>query len=364
MINFFAPINDLGYGVFSHNLIRAFDEHVRKDVALFPMPLTPDFSDATIERWIENGKQFRRSDPSIMIFQGPWLNRFCGSPMIGLPIFELDEVPEYDLQLFKTLDAMFQPSEWGKKILQQHGVEKVHVVPGGFDPAIYYPEMKLDQKMARIQRQGISFVHVGKWEPRKSSEEILRCFIRATAAPDVRANLLFHVCNPFDPKWFEPIQRLLIQQGFTQSDMHFIRGETRILVPQERFKADTRKLYQMAEFGIWASKAEGWNLPLLECLACGIPCLTTRNTAHADYLSPEIYPTELILSTNKTEPTREGGVWWRIDEAELTRKIQDILADPLKHLLLEPACTASVKDFSWKNAAFRLRDALAAVGVL
>ncbi len=363
MIQFFAPINDLGYGVFSHNLIRAFDEHVSKEVSLFPMPLKPDFSDATIERWIENGKKFRRDQPSLMIFQGPWLNRFTGSPMIGLPIFELDVVPEYDLCIFKTLDAMIQASHWGKAVLEQHGVKHVHVVPGGYDPAAYFQEMTLEQKWERIQKQGVSFVHVGKWEPRKSSEEILRCFARATADPKMRANLLFHVCNPFDPKWFEPIRGFLAQQGFAQSGMHFMRGETRILVPQERFRTDTRKLYHMAEFGIWASKAEGWNLPLLECLACGIPCLTTRNTAHQDYLSPGIYPDELLLSTNKTEPTREGGVWWPIHQEELTHKIQAILADPMKFLLLESHCLASVKDFTWKNSALKLQEALKRIGV-
>jgi len=363
MIQFFAPINDLGYGVFSYNLMLAFHENVRKDIALFPMPLTPDFSNPTVDHWIENGKQFSRQQPSILIFQGPWMNRFSGSPMIGLPIFELDVVPDYDLHLFKSLDGMMQPSHWGKRVLESHGVPRVQVVPGGYDPSAFFPQMKLEQKMERIQKQGVSFVHVGKWEPRKSSEEILRCFVRATADPATRANLLFHVCNPFDPKWLEPIQAMLLKQGFTQNGMHFVRDNARVLVPQERFPKDTHKLYHMGEFGIWASKAEGWNLPLLECLACGLPCLTTRNTAHADFLSPDIYPEPLILSTNAKEPTRDGGVWWPIDEEQLTQKIQQMIADPLKHLLLEPQCLASVKDFTWKNAALKLKDALAAFGV-
>jgi len=358
MLNFFAAINDLGYGVFSYNLIRAYDKHVSRDIALFPIPIQPDFVDEDIERWIANGSQFRKTDPGIMIFQAPWLNRFVGKPMIGLPIFELDVMPEYDLRILQALDAILQPSEWGKRVLEAHGLKNVHVVPGGYDPEIYRPDSSFEEKLGRIERQGLSFVHVGKWEPRKSSEEVLRCFIRACEGRDERANLVFHVCNPFDPDWHSKVARVLEGSGFVLSGSHFVRGKTRILVPKERFAGGLKKLYQMAEFGIWASKAEGWNLPLIECLACGRPCLTTDNTAQADFVRKGIYPAELIITSHQKEPTRVGSRWWPIDEGEVTEKIRAILKSPEKFLRMENHCLESIRAFTWKDSATKLAATL------
>lgn len=357
MLNFFAPINTLGYGVFSHGLMRAYDRLVSPEIALFP-PGNVEPLDETVQRWLTNGRRFKRSDPSIMIFQAPWLNRFCGTPMIGFPIFELDVVPEHDSAMLRALDAVLQPSRWGKMVLENDGIRNVHVVSGGYDPGVFFPEMTVEQKMERIARQGVSFVHVGKFEPRKGSEEILRCFLRACDDGKARANLCFHVCNPFDAKWLEKVLRILLEHGYAPSGVHFTRGNARVVVPQERFRADPRKLYQAADFGIWASKAEGWNLPLLECLACGVPCLTTDNTAQADFIRTGVYPAELVLRSHAKEPSRLGADWWPLDQEELTQKIRAMIREPERFLRQSDRCLESVRGFTWENAAKRLGEVM------
>ncbi len=293
-----------------------------------------------------------------MIFQAPWLNHFTGTPMIGFPIFELDEVPEYDLAILRGLDFVLQASRWGKGVLEKHGFKNVHVVPGGYDPALFHRELTLEQKLERIQRQGISFVHVGRFEPRKASGEILHSFLRACDEGREKVNFCFHACNPFDDRWFEKSQKILLGYGFTQEGPHFIRGNTRVLVPQERFKADPGKLYQISDFGIWASKGEGWNLPLIECLACGLPCLTTNNTGQADFIRENVYPDELIVKSHQNEATRVGSWWWPIDEQELTDKIKAMIRDPEKYLKLENQCFESIKDFTWENSARKLGEVI------
>jgi glycosyltransferase involved in cell wall biosynthesis len=360
MLNFFAPINNLGYGVFSHGLIKAYDRYVSQDIALFAVPQA-DFTDESINRWMANGARFSKSDPSIMIFQAPWLNRFTGKPMIGFPIFELDIVPDYDLSILKGLDVALQPSEWGKKVLVDHGVRQVHVVPGGYDPEIFQSRITLDQKLARIEQNGVTFVHVGKFEVRKSSEEILHCFLRATKGCVSKVNFVFHVCNPFDPQWFPKVEKILKDYGFAQTGTQFSLGSVRVIVPQGRFTNDPSKLYETADFGIWASKAEGWNLPLLECLACGTPCLTTDNTAQADFIRKGIYPAELVLKSQQKEPTRLGGMFWPLDHEELISKIKNLIQDPKKYLQMSERCLESVKPFTWENAAKKLEQVLTIV---
>jgi glycosyltransferase involved in cell wall biosynthesis len=359
VINFFGVINSLGYGVFTHNLMLAYDQHVSPDIAFFPNPLfTPVVEDAAIKRWLENGKKFKKSDPSISIFQAQYLNQFCGSPMIGFPIFELDLFTELELQALRGLDVIFQPSSWGKKIVENHGFKNVYVVPGGYNPAIFQKIFSLEQKLKRIEEQGITFIHVGKFEARKSSIEILNSFLKSSEGHSRKINLIYHVSNPFDADWFKKLDQILISQGFIHDGRHYVRGHVKILIPQDRFQVEPVKLYQMADFGLWASKAEGWNLPLLECLACGVPCITTDNTAQGDFIRNGIFPSELVLKSHQKEPTRIDGKWWPIDQQELIGKITSMISDPEKYLRLGDMCYQSVKDFTWENAAKRLGEVM------
>jgi glycosyltransferase involved in cell wall biosynthesis len=362
VINFFGVINSLGYGVFTRNLLRAYDQHVSQDIAFFPTPLfNPPTEDPAINRWLENGKKFKKTNPSISIFQAQYLNQFSGTPMIGFPIFELDLFTDIELQVLKGLDVIFQPSKWGKQVVENHHFKNVHVIPGGYDPEIFQRTLTLEQKLTRIQEQGVTFIHVGKLEARKSSLEILSAFLKASYENENRANLVFHVSNPFDPEWFTKLERLLLEQRFHFDGRHYVREKTKIMVPKDRFLQEPVKLYQMADFGVWASKAEGWNLPLLECIASGVPCLTTDNTAQSDFIRKGVYPSELIVKSHQTEPTRVDGKWWPIDQNELSQKISGMISNPEKFLKLEELCFQSVKDFTWKNSAETLGKVLSKI---
>lgn len=355
MINFFGVINQLGYGVFTYQLMRAYEKHVSPDIAFFPTPLfQAPAENPKVKKWLENGSRFKKTDPSISIFQAEYLNQFCGSPMIGYPIFELDQFTDHEVHVLRALDYIFQPSSWGKKTVENHGFKNVHVVPGGYDPQVYQRSLTIEQKLKRIEMQGVTFVHVGKMETRKSSVEILAGFMNATRDSAVQVNFVFHVYNPFDPQWYAKLEEIFAQQSFAFDGRHFVRGKVKILVPREPFQNEPAKLYQMADFGLWASKAEGWNLPLLECLACGVPCITTDNTAQADFIRKGIYPAELVLKSHQTEPTRVNGRWWLLDQDELKAKIRNVISNPESYLKLGEMSYQSVKDFTWENAAKRL----------
>jgi glycosyltransferase involved in cell wall biosynthesis len=358
MLNFFTPVNHLGYGVFSYNLLRAFDQHVSREIALFPIP-TVDFEDEWTRCWIKNGIHFRRDAPAIMISPASKLNGFCGFPMIGFPIFEDEQLPERSLQIVSQLDAVLQPSHWGKTALEKQGIRNVHVVPGGYNPAIFFPGKQLEERLERIRKQGVSFVHIGKCEGRKSSAEILRTFCRANEGTKQRSNLLFHVYNPFDDNWLDTVRGILQTAGFTQSGTHFMRGNCRVVVPQGRIRREeVSELYQMADFGIWASKAEGWNLPLIECIASGLPCLTTDNTGQSEFIRAGIYPEELIVRCSPINPDGEKTLGRSIDEDNLVEKIAAIMNKPERFLGLGGKCLESIRSFTWEHSAKQMGKVL------
>ena len=45
-----------------------------------------------------------------------------------------------------------------------------------------------------------------------------------------------------------------------------------------------RMLYYSADYFLYPSRCEGWGLPLIEAIACGTPCISTRFGGHSEYL--------------------------------------------------------------------------------
>ncbi len=357
MINFFCPINTLGYGIFSYQLIRAYYEFVSPDVALIPLQVH-GIKDPNINRWIENGINYSDKNPGIMLFHIDGMPQLKGTPKIGFPLFEWETFTTDEISILKGLDYILQPSAWGKSVLNKCGFDNVFIVPGGFDPKVYKPTIALNEKLKRIEKQGLTFIHVGKYESRKNSELILKAFINAASGTNAKINLLFHVYNPFDKDWFKKIKDIFSAFGFSNKEEHFTKGNSHVIVPLSPISSDEfPEIYQMADFGIWASKAEGWNLPLNEAIASGLPCITTNNTAQADFIREGTYPSELILKTNYKNPQDLEPEAYVV-EIEITEKILTLIQNPEKFLNLQKRCLESVKDYTWKNASLKLGEFL------
>lgn len=123
-----------------------------------------------------------------------------------------------------------------------------------------------------------------------------------------------------------------MQPGF------WTKGKQEIIIPQGQIRTfvEMAKMYNNADFGIFFSKAEGWNLPLNELLACGVPCITTSNTGMTEYLLGN----KLIVE----------------NKDELIEKIKQVTKNPEKYL--ENTFYLQIHQFTWRNAAQKLQIAL------
>jgi glycosyltransferase involved in cell wall biosynthesis len=344
VINFFGVCNALGYGVFTYELMKACSRIT--DIAFHPVigSNPPDKED--INSWIQNGREFKKGWPSIVINHIPFLHHASGDPLIGFPIFEQEKFSEEELAILRSMDMIFQPSEWGRRVLNAHGLENVHVVRGGYNEEVYTNDISLVYKMNRIEEHGVTFVHIGKYEERKRSKHILQSFVRGVE--DKKSTLIYHVINPFNPQWFQEISSYLKMNGYVPQGTCFRKDKATIIIPETRNGISPASLYRMSDFGLWASLSEGWNLPLLECLASGVPCLCTRYGGQSEFIT-EDYPSELIL--NDDVP------------ADMENKIWGMIHDPLRYLGMSNQCYETVKDFTWNNAATRVPALLRHWGV-
>ena len=364
MINFFCPINNLGNGIHAYYLLRAYATAGFGEVCLLPPYGSVAYEDEHVLKWLRNQERFSPKDPGLMIFDIPFFFRFCGSPRIGFAVFESDGFNPVQRAALRSCDFLFTPSQWGRRVLEVNGFKNVEVVPEGVDTEIFRasPGQPFHKR---------TFIHVGKFEERKGTLSILKCF--TAALENEEAVLWMHPHTPFIGNVNHILESTLIDYGYrTLNWTDFFKGRLEVKITKPGMShQELAKLCGMVDCGIYPTKGEGWGLPILECLASGTPVITGNWTAMADYLTPE-YPRELTLERFQMQPAMDGqwfngdrGNWFVPDEVELVEKIRWAYANA-RLLRASVGWVLFVNElrarWTWERAAQRLKEALTNVG--
>jgi len=204
-------------------------------------------------------------------FVGVNLHEFFKGTNIQWSVFETTEIPKNILNNILGADQVWIPSTWGRQILLEHGVPeyKIHVVPEGVDPDRFYPQIGIARP-----RQPMRFLFVGKYEQRKSIDEMFDAWLQAFGTDTsveliVKTNYFTH-----DPNRIDAMKQRLVELNL--SNLTVIWGEYS--------SKEMLDLYRSADVFVFPSKAEGWGLPIIEAAAMGLPVITTYYSAPTDFL--------------------------------------------------------------------------------
>lgn len=301
MINLTAPINSLGYGVVGHNLLKSLLK-INSSTALYPIS-QPEFQDEYVFRGMENrGKS--KLFPSVKIWHQNEVHTHVGKGQhIGFPIFELTEFTNEEKLSMSHCDRLFVCSEWAKNVLlESKGAWErppVDVVPLGVDTEIFKPHLSTRQKTI--------FFNCGKWEIRKGHDVLVECFNSAFGHDD-DVELWMMCDNPFIGNKNEYWKNL-----YKSSKL----GDKIRIIPRQKSHQDVYQIMKQTDCGIFPARAEGWNLELLEMMACGKRVIATNYSAHTQYCSPV---NSLLVNIEKLEPAYDGvffdgkiGEWASLD---------------------------------------------------
>ena len=122
-------------------------------------------------------------------------------------------------------------------------------------------------------------------------------------------------------------------------------------------QAQLRALYGMADCYVSPYRAEGFNLPVLEAIACGTPVVVTGTGATADFCTPAV-----ALSVDSKPGVLDGGAGGRV--ARYQEPVLDACVAAMERMAthqgiardttLARACAGLVKDLSWQRAVQEL----------
>lgn len=357
-INLIAPINQLGYGVAGLNILKSLQKYC--PVALFPigqMQITTQEDADAVKKAIDSSRFFVANAPCIKVWHQNDMAQFVGKgEHIGFPIFELDTFNELEKHHLSSVDRLFVCSKWAKDVINNQ-IDKfqineamgwgthnppIGVVPLGVDMSIFKPAEP-------TSKDKIIFFNCGKWEIRKGHDILIEAFKRVAKQHD-NVELWMMCSNPFN----SPEENNRWHQLYNHPKVK--------LIPRAETQSQVYNIMSQATCGVFPSRGEGWNLELLEMMACGKHVITTNYSAHTEFCNSD---NSYLVPINGVEPAFDGkwffnqGNWAKIADNEV-----DILTILMNNFVEsyngEPnvAGIETAKQFSWDNTAMKILNIL------
>jgi len=267
-------------------------------------------------------------------------------PKIAYNVWESTKQPKEFFKRLLDYDQLWVPTEWQRRcsIEQGYPADRVKVVREGVDSEVFTTD---------VERKGkFKFLVVGRWEYRKSTQEILRAFKEEFPTEDFEVQLL--VNNPFAVDGLGGTTERLKEYGLEDSrftDLGFVE------------KSEYVRLLQTCDTFVSCSRSEGWNLPLLEAVCCGVVVIASECSGQMEYLEG-LQGALMVPVLGETEPRDTyppgsvfPGMWYEPDFGELRKKLRfayEYARHPHNINLRNDALRDSLKiksEFTWEKAA-------------
>ena len=180
-------------------------------------------------------------------------------------------------------DQFWCPTEWQKQctINQGYPEHRVKVVPEGVNGNIFCPSKETNPLLAKkkfyekysIPYEAFTFMIFGRWDYRKSTTEMIKAFIEKFKDED-NVILILSVDNPFSSDGLKTTEERLAHHKIPTDKIKVVH-----FPPRE----DYVKFLQYGNVLLSCSRSEGWNLPLMEGIACGTPTIASNWGGHLEF---------------------------------------------------------------------------------
>ena len=275
-------------------------------------------------------------------------------PKIAYNVWESTLQPEGFFNKLLEFDQIWVPSQWQADCTIAQGADstKVKVVPEGVDVETFFPEdpqTTLDYVDGRFK-----FIVFGRWDYRKSTKEIIETFLKEFK-PNEPVDLIVSIDNPFSGDGHKTTESRLEQYKFT---------DERIKVKHFPSREDYITYIKNGHVFLSCARSEGWNLPLIEAMACGTPSIYSACCAQMEFAKGKGLPVKVLGE----KPAQDAdynhfntivGNYYEPDFEDLARVMRDAFENYVDHKkrAVEEAKIIH-RDFNWDNVAKIGRDTL------
>ncbi len=288
------------------------------------------------------------ADPAVAVVYGQpdVFARNLGRYKIGYTMLEVDGFPRDWVHMANGMDEIWVPSEFNRQGFLRSGLTKpVHCMPLGVDTDHFHPGIR---RVANPNGEYI-FLSCFEWGERKAPEILLRAFNEAFS-DDEPVRLICKINNTDQTR---SVRHEIQQLGLRASG-----GRVSYLFNLEFPYYQLATLYRSADCYVSASRGEGWNMPLMEAMACGLPAIATDWGAHQEFFHPSVgYPLRVrgtVPAVAKC-PYYKGFSWADPDPEHLRLLLRQVYENQDEAAALGLAASREMQEkWTWRQAARRI----------
>ncbi len=255
--------------------------------------------------------------PHVAFAQADVFQTNPGRRKVGWTMLEVSGLPVEWVDGCNSMDEVWVPASFNVDTFRRSGVHvPLRVMPLGVDIDYFHPEIAGFRPSDRF-----TFLSVFEWGERKGVEILLRAFAEEfDAADDVVLMLSVYNRDP-GVHVYDEVARLAL--GSTAPVV--------ILLNAEFAPYQMGSLYRSADCFVLPTRGEGWGMPVLEAMACGLPSIATDWSGPADFLNDDVgYPLQLkgMIKAKAKCPYYAGFDWADPDPDHLRSLMRHVYEHP------------------------------------
>lgn len=333
------------HGRYYASLLREFEE-----IALFPWDdvpaheLLPPFVVTALEKAADDTE----NNPGIGIGILNRMSLVSGSFRVASTVWETSRIPEQELAHLEGIDQVWIPSQWGRSVLVDNGIDsdRIRVIPEGVDTARFFPA---PHDTSCTDSRPFRFLCVGKWEQRKGIDILLRAWCQAFL-PHENVELALHCHNPHLPNF--QLEKAL--------DALKLPPHAPILPSHPCHDHRMGDVYRNSDAFVLPTRGEGWGLPVIEAMACGLPVVVTNYSAPLEYANSTnafLIDVEQMVPVNDHhhfDADTDFGKWAQPDREHLAQLLRYVYEnrEEASHRGQQAARDAS-ENWTWRQSVSR-----------
>jgi glycosyltransferase involved in cell wall biosynthesis/tetratricopeptide (TPR) repeat protein len=269
--------------------------------------------------------------------------------LVVIQPWEFGSLPELWVQNSTQVDEFWVPSEYVRRVYVESGVPagKVVVVPNGVNLEKFHPQAV---PIKLTTQKKFKFLFVGGTIFRKGPDLLLKAYLKNfTAADDVCLVIKdFGGQTVYAGQTFESQIRAAQSQS-NAPEILYLNSE----LPPDSLPG----LYTACDCLVLPYRGEGFGLPVLEAMACGLPVIVTAGGATDDFVRDDFawrIPSERRIFGHEISGLKLAGPGWLLepDMAALGQFMRVAFTNPAEAHRRGPLAAQHARQFcSWQNSA-------------